>query len=340
MMLMTGVLGLLLIGFSADVFSFFGTTEETEDEQDELLPAEVSEGDSELDPKLYAPEVAAAPVEGEDAGDDILWGGEAGDSIDGLGGDDQLNGYGGNDTLSGGAGSDDMHGGTGDDQLSGGAGNDALSGNDGQDTLAGEAGDDTLSGGMGDDILWGGEGADLMLGGSGNDMLAGGAGDDSLQGCDGDDILSGGLGSDELFGDAGNDTLIGRVADPETGRGDIDTGQDLLNGGRGDDVLVLGSNDFGNGGEGADLFAAGDWIDPAHPATILFEPEQDQIVLVYDPGAHPDPQISLEPSTSAPDSIWIKLDGVALVEVLHGAGLNVADIALQSALDLPAVTAR
>jgi serralysin len=66
----------------------------------------------------------------------------------------------------------------------------------------------------------GGSGADSMLGNAGNNLLFGNAGADTL---------SGGAGSDNLYGDAGNDMLI------------ADGSGDYLNGGDGNDVILLGS---------------------------------------------------------------------------------------------------
>lgn len=320
MMVLSGLFGLLLLGFSLDALASFdsGTgTGAPDDAAPDLAPAGTgADGATDL---LDDP-----PSDGAD----ILWGGDGADSIVGGGGDDQINGYGSDDTLLGGDGADSLHGGAGNDRLLGGPGNDALSGEDGGDSLFGDAGGDHLAGYFGDDLLDGGEGADLLQGGAGADTLLGGAGNDSLQGGEGADSLSGGTGSDELFGDAGNDLLDGRVPDPETGAGDTDTGQDLLNGGRGNDTLILGSNDLGHGGEGADLYALGGWIDPAAPATIVFDPAEDHIALVYDPATHANPLVTLEPSATAPDAVWVLLDGVPLAEVLHGAGLTAADIAL------------
>jgi serralysin len=66
----------------------------------------------------------------------------------------------------------------------------------------------------------GGNGADSVLGNAGNNLLFGNAGADTLDG---------GAGSDNLYGDAGNDMLI------------ADGSGDYLNGGDGDDVILLGS---------------------------------------------------------------------------------------------------
>jgi Ca2+-binding RTX toxin-like protein len=115
------------------------------------------------------------------AGDDVLTGYSAADTISGLDGNDQLYGRDGNDTLDGGPGNDSLYGengndtllgGTGDDQLRGGAGADTLLGGTGNDALYGEAGADTLDGGGGSDYLDGGVGADTYLFGRGSGSVA------------------------------------------------------------------------------------------------------------------------------------------------------------------------
>ncbi|VDC23723.1 Hemolysin, chromosomal [Pseudogemmobacter humi] len=242
-------------------------------------------------------------------GDDLLDGSGAGDAISGGEGDDQINARGGDDTISGGGGADIVHAGEGDDLVSGGAGDDSLYGEDGNDTLSGDDGDDWLAGGQGDDLLTGGEGNDSLLGGSGNDTLYGGEGDDWLAGGEGDDLLTGGAGADTLDGGAGNDTLYG--AFPE---GD-DAETDFLNGGEGDDQLWLGAGDYGHGGGGADEFILTQWLGEGGFATISdYDTAEDQIVLVYDPAAHPDPAISVQPTGDGSGSL-IMLDGFVLAEV-------------------------
>lgn len=83
-------------------------------------------------------------IEGTD-GDDVLFGDEDGNII---------NGHGGNDRLIGGDGID---------RLDGGAGNDVLTGLAGDDTLLGGDGDDQLIGNRGADHLTGGAGADRFI---------------------------------------------------------------------------------------------------------------------------------------------------------------------------------
>ena len=114
---------------------------------------------------------------------DTLNGGNAADTLFGLGGNDRLSGGNAADTLDGGDGDDTLDGGNDNDVLSGGAGNDRLSGGNGNDTLNG------------------GGGADLLEGGNGTDVLAGGGGNDRLQGGNGDDrfVFAAGGGSDTIL---------------------------------------------------------------------------------------------------------------------------------------------
>ncbi len=86
-----------------------------------------------------------------------------------------------------------------------------------------------IVGTSGDDVLVGTEGHDKIIGLSGDDVIFGKAGDDLLHGNEGDDKINGGTGHDQLFGGSGNDFLEG---------GDDDDA-DELNGGLGDDILVV-----------------------------------------------------------------------------------------------------
>jgi Ca2+-binding RTX toxin-like protein len=98
-------------------------------------------------------------------GNDILLGGNSGDTIDGGLGSDTVSGDNGNDKLYGNAGADRVFGGNGNDYADGGAGNDTLTGDNGNDTLIGGAGNDWLFGGnspdrfvfgvgSGNDVVW------------------------------------------------------------------------------------------------------------------------------------------------------------------------------------------
>ncbi|WP_050526909.1 calcium-binding protein [Pseudorhodobacter aquimaris] len=251
--------------------------------------------------------------------DDILAGEAGADTIDGEDGDDLLDGRDGDDVISGGNGHDYIGGGAGNDDLRGGAGNDVVDGHDGNDLMAGGTGDDSLSGHMGDDSLSGDEGDDTLLGGSGSDMLKGGDGDDWLAGGFDDDALFGDEGADTLDGNDGNDTLWG--VDAENPNDSL--GTDFLNGGAGDDTLMIGAGDWAHGGEGEDSFALNSWLGSDNLAHILdYKPSEDEIVVLYDAEAHPDPHVELLTDEDSEDAT-IMLDGVPLAVIANGANLTI-----------------
>lgn len=233
--------------------------------------------------------------------------------------DDVLMGRAGQDSLSGTAGQDHLGGAAGNDSLAGGTGDDSLWGDLGDDWLTGEAGNDRLAGCEGEDTADGGAGQDSVLGGTGDDSLSGQAGDDLVDGGEGDDWLSGGDGADALEGAAGNDTL--------TNSGD--DAVDFLNGGHGDDSLHLGAGDYGNGGQGADLFTLQDFA-PGTPVVQItdFDPAEDGLVVVYDAALHPDPQLTV---SSGNGSTFLLLDGVPLASLTNGAALDLSMVRLQAA---------
>ena len=211
----------------------------------------------------------------------------------------------------------------GDDRLSGDGGDDTLAGGDGSDLLVGGEGNDSLAGQMGDDRLSGGAGSDSLLGGAGADTLAGGDGNDVLQGADGNDSLEGGAGQDVLMGGAGNDLLTDTDAQNNPQR-------DFLNGGEGDDTLVAGADGWLNGGEGADDFILNKWLDEPHEAATIddYKPDEDQIVVVYDPVAHPDPHLSVSPIEGAGGDMNIFLNDLLVARVLGSPSLTVDDLQL------------
>ncbi len=316
MLMFAGLFSLLTIGLAVD---FSGLTRNDGDENPDDASDEAATGGDE--------------IAGTDGGDILLGDPErepSDDRIDAGAGDDQVNGYAGDDTVEGGDGADDIWGGVGDDSLSGGDGNDTLQGGDGQDTLVGGAGDDCLAGQEGDDTLEGGDGHDSLIGGGGEDSVDGGAGDDALLGGLGDDTLIGGAGHDTLMGGDGNDRLDGRVS----GDGQPDTdGRDYLNGGAGDDTILAGHDDWATGGSGADEFTVHDWLgDGGGIATIDdYDPAEDQLVLLYDPLAHPDPAVTVEQPDTLGAAARILIDGVAVAEVFGAEHIDPADILLRAA---------
>lgn len=132
-----------------------------------------------------------------------------------------------------------------------------LAGTDGRDTLSGLGGDDTLTGGLGDDVLIGGEGDDRLDGGAGTDLatyfgatsgvtvsLAIAGEQDTGQGRD---TL---IRIENLTGSMFADTLIG---DERANRITTYGGADVVDGGDGNDVILLTSNPASiDGGAGTD----------------------------------------------------------------------------------------
>lgn len=273
------------------------------------------------------------------AEDDMLTGGSGDDNIFGNGGNDLLSGLGGNDELDGGPGHDTMQGGDGIDRIRGDDGNDVGSGDAGDDILRGAEGDDALQGGDGDDAIYGdrdddwvdgGDGDDTLVGGSEDDVLVGGTGSDSLTGDGGDDMLSGGelltraLTTDELAalrdaGLAGETALLpSDVTYDATDDGD----PDVLDGGKGDDLLLFGAGDTATGGEGADDFflLGGTAADPA--VVMDFDGAEDTLVYVHEAGT-PEPALTLTDNGDGTQSL--EADG-EVVAMLAATGLSAEDI--------------
>ncbi len=221
---------------------------------------------------------------------------------------------------------------------------------DGLDDVDGTAEDDVIDGGEGgqrifgnegDDVLIAGEDDDKAFGGDGSDLVFGEEGDDFLRGGDQSDLIFGGDGEDTLFGDLGDDILVGADVideDPFVERirsdGTVDAAlldnytpaledneADELNGGFGNDLLLLGGNDVASGGGNTDAFAVGDWISPDNPATITdFEPESETILFLYEGSIPPDAFITETDDGAAvalddPDQPIVFLDGVDFLEL-------------------------
>ncbi|MCB1680382.1 MAG: type I secretion C-terminal target domain-containing protein [Rhodospirillales bacterium] len=230
-------------------------------------------------------------------GDDELHGGKDDDILYGDAGNDVLHGGAGNDELHGGAGDDVLYGGQGDDVLNGDAGNDILWGRHGNDTLNGGDGDDQLHGGKENDIMNGGAGHDVLYASKGADLMDGGDGDDvlyysadakwgggfgaqnvgsvgvhgtnefiSINGMNRSfDQFNGGDGVDRLVLTNGNDAIFlddRYSARPDGTSGARISGIEIIDGGKGNDIIDLTSNlyDYGDvmliGGKGNDVLWA------------------------------------------------------------------------------------
>ncbi|MFV0492937.1 MAG: hypothetical protein ACK5M4_14075 [Pseudorhodobacter sp.] len=131
-------------------------------------------------------------------------------------------------------------------------------------------------------------------------------------------------GNADYFADDGADNTNGDLLDwagddPETG--DLPEDEDL-------GVLHVGeAGDIDPGGTGADTFEIGDWTGDGEFATIRdFNPVRDELVVVYDAQAHPDPQISLIPDDE--NGVTVLLDGFPLAQVADAVGLDIAQLRL------------
>jgi Ca2+-binding RTX toxin-like protein len=330
MLILTGMIGLLLVGIAfAGLAGPFGAEDATDSEETANTPSETDalprQADTDLPDMLT---LALDDLQGDGTvitgttGDDILAGGAGNDLIHSGAGEDQIGGRGGDDTLIGGAGRDDLHGAEGDDSLLGGNDADTLYGGDGNDTLFGEDGDDVLFGQSGDDTLYGGDGMDSLQGGPGNDLLFGGAGNDALHGGLDNDTLIGGAGADTLFGGVGDDLLVGYV-----GTGDDLSQPSYLNGGDGDDTIIAGNGDIVSGGRGADLFTLGHWI--TDPVQIMdFDTVEDRLLVVFDDITHNSPVVELREGDPLDDRTKLYLDGVHIASFAGSGGLQLSDIVL------------
>ena len=151
-----------------------------------------------------------------------------------------------------------------------------LTGSSHKDMLEGDANDNHLKGGGGDDwnemAISGKDGG--LYGGLGDDTLEGGAGNDWLKGDEDDDILMGGSGNDMLDGgdqdpeEGETDQPVGRYAvqeDDDTFGAQamdraLDTFNQILSGGSGDDTLM--------GGEAAQKLDGGTGVDTADYSNV------------------------------------------------------------------------
>jgi Ca2+-binding RTX toxin-like protein len=153
-------------------------------------------------------------------------------------------------TFTGGPGDDTNSGSPTDDTLSGGGGNDNLFGNSGNDDLYGGTGFDVLDGGIGTDFLDGGSERDTLDGGGNNDGFANvitvspngvqwtfqiSPNLGGLIGGSGNDIMRGGEGNDVVLGGYDDDTLNGNFGNDVVFGG---AHNDTLRGEDGNDILV------------------------------------------------------------------------------------------------------
>lgn len=188
----------------------------------------------------------------------------------------------------------------------------------GDDLIDGRAGGEDLSGDLVDEAMWAETGEDPFEAGA--DVPLGQLGDAILAGDDGDDLPSGQEGDDPPSDVAGHHNLY--AAFPEGDDGETD----VLNVCDSDDLSLIGAS--GEGDPGADQFILKEWLSEGGIATISdYDAAEDQIVLVYDPDTHADPQLSLS-AVAETEDVEILLDGEVIGRVTDGAGLSEKDILL------------
>ncbi|WP_312562522.1 calcium-binding protein [Anaerospora sp.] len=141
--------------------------------------------------------------------------------------------------------------------------NNQITGGVGADYINGLAGDDTIYGMAGNDWLSGGEGNDTIYGGDGNDTIWDNAGSNKMYGGKGNDIITAdnGIADNELYGEDGNDTLEAWA-----------TGNTILDGGAGNDILYLNGSGKMIGGAGNDTYIIGGiWNEASAKGNIVID---------------------------------------------------------------------
>jgi Ca2+-binding RTX toxin-like protein len=231
-------------------------------------------------------------------------------------------------------------GGEGDDTITGGEGAAAIFGGAGEDVLAAS---DTTQG------TWidGGDGNDTVVGGAGTDILYGGAHGAGDEAVGDDDLISGGAGDDTIAGGYGADTLLGGEGDDvidHLGRAEqeisvphhefswhIDNQADVLDGGAGNDVLIMDRADTATGGEGNDTF----WIyfDSASGSGAAeiddFTVGEDFLRITLNPDLdHGDLALTVDPSTDGLDGI-VRVNGETIAILRGTPGASTADMRVE-----------
>ena len=141
-----------------------------------------------------------------DGGDNTLYGGPLGDTINGQAGNDTIYGNAGADILVGGLGNDVLDGGVGIDNISGGPGDDVYIVDNGGDVVVELAGEGTDEVRTALSTYWLGANVEHLTGTAmAKQTLVGNELDNVIQGGTGNDVLNGLAGGDETRGGAGND---------------------------------------------------------------------------------------------------------------------------------------
>ncbi|QFT58692.1 hypothetical protein FIU94_07625 [Sulfitobacter sp. THAF37] len=232
----------------------------------------------------------------------------------------------GDDYVVTGDGADTVRAGAGDDVVVGGGGNDLVSLGDGDDVY----GSDVRTISLPDDVIGF---PDSGFGIFGTDAALEG-GDDTIMGGAGMDAISDSFGRNVVFGNQGQDFI---VTVDEDGPG---ASPDTVDGGFGNDTLVVDQGDVVTGNQGRDLVTvdlfAGVSDDYAEITITDFQPGIDTLELEGSFG------LLMPPSPTGPDDVpvnpisvadladgtaaIVSVNGIPVVRVMGGAGMTVADV--------------
>ncbi len=152
----------------------------------------------------YGTSVLSGPSGGGNP-DNVLWGTEGVDSLNGGAGNDRLWDLGGNDTIKGGGDNDIVTAGRGNDIYNGDAGLDVIDFSGSRTSVAVDLTARTAIGELGSDQVLNFE---TVIGSDAADRITGNRFAEILEGRGGDDVLRGMQGNDTLVGGAGADTFL------------------------------------------------------------------------------------------------------------------------------------
>ncbi len=119
--------------------------------------------------------------------------------------------------------------------------------------------------------------------------------------------------------------------DPVTGNGLNVNEPDILFGGEGDDLLIMGADDTGTGGDGADRF--GILTDPSVGVTTLtdFDVAIDTVILTYPDGIAPPAPADVVFTASGSDTVVSMFgDDVLVLEGVAPSAVSYTDITFLS----------
>ncbi|MEL6104936.1 MAG: PKD domain-containing protein, partial [Planctomycetota bacterium] len=204
-------------------------------------------------------------------GDTFIDAGDGDNRITTSFGDDTIRTGNGLDTIDAGDGNNEVSTGAGDDVVTTGLGNDNINTASGTDWIDAGPGADSINAGPDDDLIIGGLGGDTVFAGTGRDIVWGG-----LQFYDAAEILGSLIEPSEFLSFGAYSQFVAPSIQPlalglESVHGEINDGNDFLNGGPGndfvfggggDDDLIGGSGDnFLDGGAGIDFVFGGPGVD-------------------------------------------------------------------------------